>query len=114
MIASLLSRAGLTLESAAQMCGVTSRTMINWRDGKTRIPADAMSILETAAADVDLESAEPMTLAERIAVMRHIQKEQHTRVCHLEDELGMARTELADTTRQLNALFAERGRLENS
>lgn len=112
MIAELLSRAGLTLDAAAKLCGVTSRTVINWRDGKTRIPADALTILETAAADVEIETAEPMTLAERIAVLRYVQQAQHTRVCQLEDELGMARTELADTTRKLNAIFAERSRQE--
>lgn len=115
MIGSLLTRAGLTLEAAATLCGVSSRTIMNWRDGKTRIPAEALHILEFAAADAELESAaEPMTLAERIATFRGIQQMQSEQAARIEDDLAEARRELAETTSRLNALLAERGRLEKS
>lgn len=112
MIAALLDRTSMTLVQAAKLCGVTTRTMANWRDGKSRVPAEALALLEAAAADVEIESAEPMTLAERIAVLRHIQQEQHHRCCVLEDDLAQARRDLGETARQLNALLAERGRQE--
>jgi len=104
MIADLLDRAGLTLDAAARLCGVTSRTIMNWRDGKTAIPATARDILESAAADTDLESAEPMTPAERLAVLRHIQQEQKARIVRLESALADEREALADTNRKINAL----------
>lgn len=112
MIAALLDRTGMTLVQAAKLCGVTTRTMANYRDEKTRVPADVLAILQAAAAAVEIESAEPMTLAERIAVLRHIQREQHHRCCVLEDELAEQRRMLGETTRQLNALLAARGRQE--
>lgn len=112
MIAPLIARAGLTQEQAARLCGVSLRTIQNWVSGKTQPTASALAILETAAADVDLEMAEPMPLGERIAVLRHVQGEQHHRCCVLEDELAQARRDLAETSRSLNALYAERGRQE--
>lgn len=110
--ASILSRAGLTLAGAAALCGVTPRTIMNWRDGKSRVPADALRILECAAADAEMEAAEPMTLAERIAALRSIQQMQQAAMRRMKDEIETARRELAATTSILNALYAERGRLE--
>lgn len=113
MISSLLSRAGLTLSGAAERCGVTPRTIMNWRDGKSRIPAEALAILEAAAAEAEPAPApESQTLDERIAALRALQLEQHDRCCQLEDGLGEARRRLADTSRKLNAIYAERGRSE--
>ena len=108
-----VARSGLTLEAAGTLCGVTSRTIMNWRDGKSRIPAEALSILEAAAADMEIETAEPMLLTERIAFHRALQQTQHRAVCALEDELLAAKQALAVTNRTLNALLAERGALEN-
>jgi len=113
MISALISRAGLTQEQASRLCGVSLRTIQNWASGKTTPSSQAVSIMETAAAEVEIESAEPMALAERIAVLRHIQQEHHRRCCQLEDDLAATRRNLADTTRQLNALYAERGKLEH-
>jgi transcriptional regulator with XRE-family HTH domain len=104
MIADLLDRAGLTLDAAARLCGVTPRTIMNWRDGKTSIPATARDLLESAAADTDLESAEPMTPAERLAVLRHIQQEQRARIARLEAALADEKQALVDTQRKINTL----------
>ncbi len=103
-IADLIARAGLTQEQAARRCGVSLRTIQNWISGKTRSPDRALAILESAA-DVELELAAPMPLGEQIAVLRHIQGEQHHRCCVLEDELAQARRDLAETSRRLNALY---------
>jgi transcriptional regulator with XRE-family HTH domain len=111
MVADLLDRAGLTLDAAARLCGVTSRTIMNWRDGKTAIPATARDLLESAAADTDLESAEPMTPAERLAVLRHIQQEQKARIVRLESALADEREALTDTNRQINQLVHQEKRL---
>lgn len=112
MIAALLGRAGLTQEQAARLCGVSLRTIQNWVQGRTQPTDQALAILENAAASVDLDTAETMPLGERIAVLRHVQGEQHHRCCVLEDELAQARRDLAETSRRLNALYAERGRQE--
>ena len=110
MIASLLARAGLTPAPAARRCGVTTRTIQNWLAGKGKPRQQALAALE-CAADA-LADQPPMPLAERIAVLRHIQQTQHTQCCRLEDDLMAARHELAATNRTLNALLAERGRQE--
>ncbi len=116
MIAALLSRAGLTLDTAAELIGVTSRTVRNWRDGKSRVPASALRALEYAAAEADMAETEstPQTLAERIAALQAIQAMQRQAAHRLEDELAEARLAHGQTTSTLNALYAERGKLEKS
>lgn len=114
MVADLITRANLTQEHAARLCGVSLKTISNWVAGRTRPSQQALSILETAAADAELESAEPMTLAERIAALRGIQQLQQSALRRLEDETETARRDLAATTSNLNALYAERGKLENA
>jgi len=111
MIADLLDRADLTLDAAARLCGVTPRTIMNWRDGKTSIPATARDLLESAAADTDLESAEPMSISERLAVLRHIQQEQRARIARLEAALADEREALTNTNRQINQLVHQEKRL---
>lgn len=104
MIANLIRRAGLTMAQAGELCGVTSRTIMNWRDGRTEIPARALALLQAAAAPTE---AEP-TLEERISATRATQLAQHELCCRLEDDLAAAQTRLKEITRALNALYAER------
>ena len=112
MIASLITRSGLTQEQAARLCGVTLRTIQNWLAGKGQPSQPALAALECAADAVAIETAEPQTLAERIAVLRHIQQTQLHAVCIMEDGLWAAKQELAATNRTLNTLVAERGKAE--
>lgn len=107
-ICNLLSIAGLTLAQAGELCGVTPRTIANWRDGKTDIPARALALLQAAAAPAE---AEP-TLEERISATRAMQLAQHDLCCRLDDDLTAAQLKLKEITRALNALYAERGRVE--
>lgn len=112
MIAPLLARSGLTQDQAARLCGVTTRTLQNWLAGKGQPSQQALAALECAADHIEIETAPLMTLAERIAVLRHIQQTQLHAVCVMEDELLVAKQELAATNRTLNALYAERGKAE--
>ncbi len=133
MIAVLLSRAALTLEAAAELLGVTPRTVRNWRDGKTPTPYHVVAALTTAAEQAELvaeatadhaewiagmdedtaERAPAATLDEQIWMLRGIQNMQAQAMHRMEDDLAEARIAHGQTTSKLNALYAERGKLEN-
>ena len=68
----------------------------------------------TDNGDADALYAEQteLPLAERIAVLRHIQKTAIRAICVMEDELLEAKQILAATNRTLNTLVAERGKAE--
>lgn len=130
-LADLLARAGLTLNTAADMIGVTPRTVRNWRDGKTPVPHQAVAALTAAAEqaelvaeatddhaawvaamDADTAARAPVAaLDERIAALQAIQAMQSQAMHRLEDELTEARIAHGQTTSKLNALYAERGKL---
>lgn len=57
-VAELLERAGLSTREAAELCGVTSQTVGNWRAGRTPITARARDILEAAANTEDARRRE--------------------------------------------------------
>lgn len=103
----LLARAGLSLDAAAALCGVTGRTMRNWRDGKSRVSADAMRTLEAAAADAAPPPDSEEARAARLSLLRDVAREQYARVCRIEDELMEAQAEHRATQRRLNRMLAE-------
>lgn len=131
-IRDLLKRGHLTGSAAARIAGVNPRTLRRWIGGDSAIPYSAFRLIEThvdqeamiaeaqadhatwmAEMDADTADRAPIVaIEERIWALKTIQQMQHTRCCQLEDELGIARTELAATNRALNALYAERGKAE--
>ncbi len=127
----MLRRGNLTGKAAAAIAGVNPRTIRRWIGGDSEVPYSAWRLLEAyveqeemvaeatadhaaweAALDADTAAKAPLAaLEERIWTLKGIQQVQHQRCCHLEDDLGEARRELAETSRTLNALCAERGRM---
>jgi transcriptional regulator with XRE-family HTH domain len=108
MIAAILERAGLTIQEAAELCGVSARTMSNWKAGKTRIPADSLALLEHAAAEMELESSPPMSDEAQREVLGFIKQAIEKEVAGLESDLEDARQRLEETKRQLNTLRCRR------
>lgn len=110
--AQLLDRAGLTHEQAARLCGVSPRTIHNWLAGKTQPSQKARAALESAiiARDQPVSGSR----AERIAALAAMSQQQWHRCCVLEDELAAERASFAATNRALNALYAERDKLEKA
>lgn len=108
----LLAQTGLTQEQAARLCGVSLRTIQNWLAGKTRPSPVAISALESAIARPPPSSGG--TLDERIAALTATAQQQWPRCCELEDELAAERAAFAATNSALNALYAERDKLEKA
>ena len=98
MIADLLSTAGLSLHDAAELCGVTERTVRNWRDGKSRVPAAAMDLLR-AAADTSGDDA-PLSESEQQGLLRYIERQQLARIEWLESALREEWAALAETRKR--------------
>lgn len=107
----ILARAGLTKTQAARLCGVSPRTLNNWLRGKTQPSPAAIAALEIA---ITRNAPVSGTLAERIAALAAISQQQWHRCCQLEDELAAERAAFAATNRALNALYAERDKLEKA
>lgn len=128
----LLKRGHLTGSAAAKIACVNPRTLRRWIGGDSAIPYSAFRLIEAhvdqeamiaearadhvawvSVMDADTAAKAPIfSLEERILTLKTIQRMQHNRCCQLEDELGMALAELADTSRKLNAICAERGKME--
>lgn len=104
---------GMTQAQAARLAGVTTRTIQNWLAGKGKPSQQHAAVLEYAADAAKLDSAEPMSVSERIAVLRAIAEEQYRQVCRYEDFLAEARRQHGSTMSRLNALYAERSRSES-
>ena len=98
MIAALLSTAGLSLSDAAELCGVTERTVRNWRDGKSRVPAAAMDLIRAAA---EKRRARYVADAEQQGLLRHIERQQLARIECLENELREEWAALAETRKRM-------------
>ena len=98
-VSTLLSTAGLSLSDAAELCGVTERTVRNWRDGKSRVPAAAMDLLR-AAADMSGDDA-PLSDAEQQGLLRYIERQQIARIEWLESELREEWAALAETRKRM-------------
>lgn len=92
----LLKRARMTQREAAELCGVTLRTVQNWVSGGSPVPvlaAQALMAEEAARDDLAFEretSADPQTLA-------FIAKEQERRIAELERQLAAERAALSET-----------------
>jgi uncharacterized coiled-coil protein SlyX len=116
----LLQRGSLTGSAAAKICGVNPRTVRGWIGGRSSIPYSALTLLQQHVAAMEFEAdgealesdALSQTLAERIAALQAIQAMQRQAAHRLDDELAEARLAHGQTTSTLNALYAERGKLE--
>jgi len=98
-VSTLLSTAGLSLSDAAELCGVTERTVRNWRDGKSRVPAAAMDLLR-AAADTSGDDA-PLSESEQQSLLRYIERQQLARIEWLESALREEWAALAETRKRM-------------
>jgi hypothetical protein len=120
----LLKRGKLTGAAAAKIAGVNSRTVRRWIGGESAIPYSAWKLISDYVERMEMEAEaradhtawiaaqDAATLNERIWTLRGIQQMQSERVARMEDDLAEMRRELADTTSKLNALYVERGKLE--
>ena len=97
--ARLLQQSGMTLVAAAELLGVTRWTVMNWRAGKTRVPASAMDLMR---AVVDMREVDvPQSAEERTAVLNGIAAHQRATIARLEADLAAERAALAETERRL-------------
>ena len=120
----LLRRGNLTGSAAGAIAGVNPRTIRRWIGGDSEIPYSAWALVQ---AHVDQESAAdefsaaaaaleapPMNLGERFAFYRAMQVMQAAECDRLESDLDEARRALDETTRRMNQMAAQRGKLEQN
>ena len=100
--AALLTRSGMTIAVVADLLGVSRWTVMNWRDGRSRIPAQAMDLMR-AMVDMSQPDA-PQSPTDRRDLLLACQAEQVKTIARLERELTEERAALEKTERKLAAL----------
>ena len=94
--AALLSRSGLTLVAAAELLGVSRHTVMNWRDGKSRVPARAMDLMR-AYIDMAAQPDATQTDEDRRALLMACHAAQAETIARLERDLEKERSALEET-----------------
>lgn len=102
--AALLTRSGMTIAVVADLLGVSRWTVMNWRSGKSRIPAQAMDLMR-AMVDMTQPDA-PQSPTDRRALLLACQAAQAETIARLERELAEERAALAETERKIAALVS--------
>ena len=102
----LLARAKMSQREAAELCGVTTRTIKNWLSGASPVPilAENALIAEEAARDCAAFERDTQTPTDAAQLLGVITAEQRRRIAALERDLAEEKAALAETERRLKAL----------
>lgn len=127
----LVKRGQLTGSAAARIAGVNARTFRRWIGGESVVPYSAYRVIEAhveqaemitdgeadhaawiAEMDADTASRAPLAvLDEQIWTLTGIQQMQRSNLARLESDVDTERAALAETTRRLSTLIAERDKV---